>query len=80
MSIQFVDLRFCHEAAKTQDVSIPAVQATALTFGEVYRVRKKLADVLIQQGGWEPVVEVKAAKTAQAGQAAQDAAIEKEGE
>lgn len=75
-----VKLRFTNETAKTQYVSIPAVQATALTFMETYLVSGDLAAILLRQGGWEPVVEVKAAKTAQAGQAAQDAAIEKEGE
>jgi len=50
-----VKLRFCNEAAKTQDLSIPAVQATALVFGAVYEVSEALAQTLMQQGGWQPV-------------------------
>ena len=55
MASQLVTLRFCHEAAQTQDVSIPAVQATALVYGETYTISRELADALLRQGGWQPV-------------------------
>lgn len=50
-----VKLRFTHEAAKTQELSIPAVQATALVYGEVYEISEALAEQLLAQGGWEAV-------------------------
>lgn len=50
-----VELRFNLEAARTQELSIPAVQATALTYGATYRVSARLAETLLAQGGWEPV-------------------------
>lgn len=50
-----VKLRFTHEAAKTQELSIPAVQATALVYGDVYEISEALAEQLLAQGGWETV-------------------------
>lgn len=54
MSAKTVNLIFVNEAAKGQDLSIPAVSGEALVFGQTYTVEAGLAAVLMQQGGWQP--------------------------